>query len=247
MAKILEKRDLVFLHGFLGLPSDGHFLKSLTGDWNFHFLDYFNDPNLGLGPEKNFSEWSLQFLTFLNSLRNPVVVGYSLGGRLALNTFMQREFPLLMISCRWGIEDPQGLGADEYSARLKSDLKWQEDFKNLEWNELMKKWNQQIVFQGTQNEPLRLESNYSREKLALSLKNWGLSMQADCSGFIQKNNWVYMIGANDLGYVERSKQKLGSFFNKDFFVVPNSGHRIIFDQPEFIIQNFPKKFISEDF
>lgn len=239
MDAILEKRDLVFLHGFLGLPSDGFFFKNLGSSWNYHFLDYFNDNSLGLGPEIQFSEWSKNFLTYLSRLNNPVVVGYSLGGRLALGAFLKNEFPFVMISCRWGIEDPKGVGANEFASRTASDLKWQSDFLNLEWGELMKAWNQQVVFQGTQNEPIRLEQNYSREKLAQSLKNWGLPQQEDSSAFIEKTQWSYFIGENDLGYVERSKHKLGSFLNNKFFIVPNSGHRVIFDRPEFIVSNFP--------
>lgn len=226
--------DVVFLHGFLGMPSDGHFLKKLGTDYRYHFLEYFNDSSFS--PNNDFETWSNNFKNYLSQFPKPLVVGYSLGGRLALNTLRSYDFSLLMISSRWGIDPDSIEGQNELNLRIDSDLRWQNQFLNSNWNELISNWNRQLVFNGSMNEPQRFEFDYNRKTLALALKNWGLPLQPYFPDFYLNKNWIYMIGENDSGYVKRSNDKLIGYLNERYFIAPKAGHRVIFDNPDFILK-----------
>ena len=73
----MEKLKLLCLHGFLGQSSDWNFLRAR---WNIVAPDLFVPGPAG---ESSMTEWAENLLVLLPG--RYVLVGYSLGGRLALH------------------------------------------------------------------------------------------------------------------------------------------------------------------
>ena len=92
----MSKVDIIFLHGFLGVPSDWNgVVECLKFEFEdsevkptYHVLDYFNQPKLS--PRNSFENVAGEFVNVIESITTSsrrVLVGYSLGGRLALHIF----------------------------------------------------------------------------------------------------------------------------------------------------------------
>ncbi|HEX7190431.1 MAG TPA: alpha/beta fold hydrolase, partial [Thermoanaerobaculia bacterium] len=92
-----------------------------------------------------------------------VLVGYSMGGRLALQALINKA-PFdraVIVSSGLNLEQ----GRDE---RRASDEAWARRFETDPWDEVMRDWNAQTVFSGHVVE--RFERDYDRRELARQLR-----------------------------------------------------------------------------
>jgi pimeloyl-ACP methyl ester carboxylesterase len=98
-------------------------------------------------------------------------------------------------------------------------------------------WNQQSVFAGSQIEPERVESDYDRKLLSLALTQWSQVEQENSVEFLLQDPIpkLWVVGQNDKKYLEQSQQ-LQASSNIENIVIPNSGHRVILDQPQLLKQ-----------
>lgn len=149
------------LHGFLGRPAD----------WQ-SVLPEAVHVDLFKPPIKSFEVWAAEF----NSQVEPgsLLVGYSLGGRLALHALAQN--PALWKGGVIVSANP-GLDVEEREARLKHDLSWAKKFLNDPWEKLMAEWNSQPVFAGRPPVFERREEEFDRGVLAMVLEKWSLGRQ----------------------------------------------------------------------
>lgn len=155
------------------------------------------------------------------------LIGYSLGGRLALaslelgeNAFNQWIF----ISTNPGL-----ISEVEKRNRFESDTKWAEAFLNQTWSLLMREWNNQAVFQ-FDGFIERKESNYDRKKLSDQLLNWSLANQDHYENLILANKDLiqWFVGEKDVKFrsiAENLQNKNPEF---KFKSVSNRGHRCFF-------------------
>lgn len=186
---------------------------------------------------KLFTNWYLDFKIQLLqklslSLGNDCqiqfqLIGYSLGGRLALaclgedkNAFNHWIF----------ISTNPGLMSDvEKRNRFESDKKWAEAFLNQTWSLLMHEWNNQAVFQ-FDGFIERNESNYNRKKLSDQLLNWSLANQDHCENLIiaNKDSIQWYVGEKDVKFrsIAENLQNKNSEFK--FKSVSDRGHRCFF-------------------
>lgn len=194
------------LHGFLGLPSD----------WaSFNLPDaYF--PNL----------YSSQDI----SDKSGILLGYSLGGRIALHTLFQAPASwkgAIFISTHPGLQT-----IEEKEHRLQQDKAWAHRFRVEPWDPLMKEWDSQSVFQ--QSAPLmRKESDFDREKLAFMLERWSLGHQEDFRPYIEKLNIpvLWIAGEHDTKFNSLIPNNLGKHPLSKSLIIPGAGHRVPWDQP----------------
>lgn len=150
--------------------------------------------------------------------RKNFLVGYSLGGRLALHALNQNSAlweGIMAISTHPGLEL-------NHKERLKADEAWACRFENDPWYPLLADWMSQEVFKGSKS-PLRVESDFNRATLASLLRNYSLGKQKILSH--DKVHWV--VGERDAGYRALLPEAT---------VVPNAGHRVLFDNPEALKQ-----------
>ena len=241
----MARVNLFLVHGFLGRPQDWmHVKRHLNNLANVvcYSPDLFHNENLS--PHHSFIDWAQNFNIWAKSFSGPqdrnILVGYSLGGRLALHA-IEKE-PLfwdrsIIISSNPGFNDQSfGLDTPERQARWIQDTYWADKFLKGEWQRVILDWNAQGIFHGGGLEPQREERHYSRETLGLALTQWSLSQQKNMRPLVLREyrdiQWV--VGQYDEKFKVIAEHM--KTVNPDFklHIAPNSGHRVIFDSPQFI-------------
>lgn len=227
---------LVALHGFLGHVDDWRRFRDviygLAPQIEFQAVDVFSYLQ-GKLSSRSMKEWAKKFNQTQKSshVERNLLLGYSLGGRLALQAAMDKPGlwdEVILVSSHPGLMNP-----DEKINRFKSDLDWAEKFTQLPWEEVVRLWNGQSVFIGSE-EPQRAEANYNRSSLAHMLVNWSLAKQ-DFAGEALTNlrpklHWY--VGEKDVKYVELFQRMKSDGFLDEFHTISEASHRVIFDQPE---------------
>jgi 2-succinyl-6-hydroxy-2,4-cyclohexadiene-1-carboxylate synthase len=225
----LAQEKILFLHGFWGQASDWQILQNTDLSDTYKSLPYTNIPELN--SEHFLSDWGQNFLKFENSQISAV--GYSQGGRLLLQAFAARPEAfgkLVLISAHPGLDN-----FSEKENRLKQDRQWAEKFRNLEWEELQKQWDLQGVFHEKKG-PLRLESDFDREALALCFENWSLAHQQNFRELIIEypEKIKIILGEQDVKYVSLYQDFLKD--KQQLKLQKGAAHRIPFDQPEGLVK-----------
>ncbi len=192
---------IVALHGFLGLPSDW---SILDGSFDYEAVDLWRTSDLPL------------------SQNRPVLLGYSMGGRLAMKFALEhpeRWSGAVLVSAHPGL-------SEGHDARLASDLEWARKFREMPWEELMHEWNSQAVLRGRALP--RLESDFNRERLARALDEWSLGRQPNLRADLERLPIpaLYVTGADDKKFTSLMKGL------EQHVVVEGAGHRVPWDQPE---------------
>jgi 2-succinyl-6-hydroxy-2,4-cyclohexadiene-1-carboxylate synthase len=210
------------LHGFLGRPAD---FSSLNLD--LQAVDYLRIPQLSA--KVPLSQWGENFCAYVGGKEN-ILIGYSQGGRLALHALKANPSiwaGVVLISTNPGVSDSEKAG------RLENDQKWADQFLKDEFEKVLHTWNQQSVFTGSKTEPVRTAEDYSKEDLANCLVNWSVAKQEDFRFFLQDNSVPihYLCGESDAKYCSIGEQLvlINSKIKKT--VIPNAGHRLLFDSP----------------
>lgn len=236
----MSKVDFILLHGFLGIPHDwDSVVENINADLEgtgvegvFHKVDYFNRPNLS--PKNQFEKVSTEFVNYISSIAvNPrkVLVGYSLGGRLALHIFEKNPDMferLVLVSAHPGFKPFQ---EPEQKERESRDLFWSELFLNHNWEEVIQKWNEQSVFDGSEFEPERDGNNYRRDLLAKALVNWSLAKQSDKRMLIKRysKKIFFVIGERDKKFIELGRTFMSEIPDIQLEMISLAGHRVLFD------------------
>lgn len=236
-----EKKNLIVsLHGFLGEPTDWAFLRDLGSQNEYLTPNLWTEPELG--PEHNFSTWAKNFQNYLekNEIEKydkKILCGYSMGGRLAAHHLV--SFPDTW-SCAFLISTNPGLiSTEEKSSRVQNDKIWSQRFLQWDWEQVLKEWNSQSVFKDGVKEPARRESKFSREKLAGALTEWSLGRQQNLREPIANlgEKVLCMTGEKDTKFTSLTEEWTMQETKLDHLISSRSGHRIIFDDPEFIFRN----------
>ena len=240
-----SEMEVHFLHGFLGLPSDwfpiarsfSHsFCHSLTTteemkDRSHSTKETLFNPLFFSSFAKSFNEKILEQAKTNKAPSHRVLVGYSLGGRLALAIL--KENPtlwshIILISSHTGLNSLQ-----EREIRLQQDKKWSQRFLYDSWDELMQDWNQQEVFKSS-SPFIRKESAFKREELARQLVDWSLGNQPDFSDILLSPPcpFLYLYGEKDTKF-----KKLAQSFPASTSLIlrkeiSGAGHRVIMDSPD---------------
>lgn len=210
------------LHGFLGLPTDW---QGVLPDCVS--IDLYQE---GLAsPEEGLMAWAKSFNKLAAEDPRPkMLVGYSLGGRLALHA-------LLADSSIWEgavivSANPGGLSQERQAARLLVDDAWAERFAIEPWDRLMNAWDSQGAFAGSFPIP-RNESDYDRSLLAATLRGWSLGLQADLRQGIASLNipLLWIVGEHDSAAVATAESISLAHRQSKKIVVPNAGHRLPWD------------------
>lgn len=238
--------NIVALHGFLGAPTDFELLRinlknRLKNDssekMNWILPHYYKIEELN--PKVPWSEWPQQFKKFLKDQPldpgRKVLLGYSQGGRLALEFLKQYGSEttfnaLILISAGLGIED------HEKPARLLQDNHWAKRFLNEPFSSVVKDWNAQAVFTGSKAEPNRKESDYDKDLLAANLKNWSVAQHSNYKELLKnlKIPVCYISGELDHKYSSYGEKLSLANQQIEFYKIPQAGHRCFLDQPEIV-------------
>ncbi len=234
---------IVAIHGFLGRPKDWDALKTvileLAPDVDFQTIDLFSapsSPQASLQPtlkDKNIGEWAKKFNRAQKNkhLERNILLGYSLGGRLALQAAFDK--PGLWDEVALVSAHPGAISDEDRKRRRLSDKDWAEKFLNLPWSEVIRLWNGQPVFLGSE-EPTRAEIEFNRGSLATALVNWSLAEQEFVADKIipLKPKLHWFAGEKDGKYVNLFHNLKVDGFIEDINIVKGASHRVIFDSPK---------------
>ncbi len=202
-----------------------------------HFQGYhlFNDTSM-----LTFTKWAETFnqqVFSKNCLPNNILMGYSLGGRLALHALLEKPEKwkaAVLVSTHPGLKSEQ-----DKHLRIVSDEIWAGRFENEAWEDLMKAWNAQGVFKNDSVKFQRKESAFDRKSLASALRIWSLGFQQELTDEIASLEIpiLWMVGENDTKFLKIAQTLKFKHPQSKLCVVANAGHRLHFEQAEIFKQN----------
>ena len=180
------KTEVIALHGFLGQPEDWKEVFQEVHEqqpgWDLLAVDWMKEPTLG--PFQNFENWSKNFCEWIQArprVSRRTLVGYSLGGRLALHALERK--PELYQAAVFLSVNPGLQTAQEKLQRLHSDKEWAHKLQNQDIASFWQDWNSQPVFSGAAEKsevPLSPEIlSKNKVQWAQCLENWSLGWQKD--------------------------------------------------------------------
>lgn len=212
---------ILALHGFLGQGSDWQLLQSqVDADWTCPSL-FHPETNIRMN---DFSEATRTLMEELAESSFDLLIGYSFGGRLALELF--KRYPglcgkMLLLSTHLG-----GLQTAELNAKRKKDSDWAIRFLSEDWDSLMSAWNDQPLFANDLKAP-RVATDYDRRKLYMALENLSLADQAMYLDLDEnlREKLVFAVGRDDEKFLQLYHNYKQSQWISDFQILPG-GHRL---------------------
>lgn len=192
------------LPGFLGLASD------------FDFLPWAHRVVWAAGLPLGGNEAEVDDTT------RDILLGYSMGGRLALQVLEERRFRCaIIVSSGLNIPDEE---------RRERDEQWARRFESEEWSSLMRDWNAQPVFGG--HVIARHEGAYDRHELARQLREWSPAVLPPPRLESIETPILWIAGARDPKYVAIAARAVERLPDAELWICPDAGHRVPWEQPE---------------
>lgn len=223
---------LIFLHGFLGSRLDWiPIIERLKNHYCCITIDLPCHGN-----SKDFTNIFKSVETTLFSLKKPlpILIGYSLGGRLGL-AYGQKHpkniQALIAISSHIGLKT-----AEDKKKRALQDLMWQERLQTLSSEEFLALWYEQPVFNSLKQKPnllkklLQLRRYKNPQELSALLDQVSLANQPLYETFAHKT--YFLFGEEDPAYAKLYETLNPSFVKK----IKQAGHALHLENPEECIQ-----------
>lgn len=233
---------ILFLHGFLGSSADFRPLLQELSD-SFYCLAV-NLPGHGGTPAANYdipsTARSLLAAIAQLGVEQPLgLVGYSLGGRIAL--YLALHYPacwtkVVLESASAGLATPAAR-----QERQQRDLAIARQLRqpDLDFTQFIHHWYQQPVFQGMTSHPQfpalvaqRLQNN--PQALARSLELAGLGSQPYLGDLLTTNQlpMLLLVGALDQKLIAINQTMAASCPAAELFMMPGCSHNVHWQQPQ---------------
>tara|TARA_R110000850_G_scaffold145866_4_gene268083 strand:- start:1347 stop:2036 length:690 start_codon:yes stop_codon:yes gene_type:complete len=229
----MSSPPIIALHGNLGAAHDWERLNIPGVDavdlWAFSDL-----------PLDEFA----MFLTeeIVDSDDRPNIAGYSLGGRLALQTlasFPDRWGGAVILSAHPGLTDEA-----EKEARRTADGEWAEKARTLLWEEFLQEWNDQPMLSDSpvSKEQQAVESH--REAVAMAFEYWSLGTQSDLREPLQEFEGpvLWITGERDQKFHRFGEEMSEVFGSFEHVVLPGHGHRCLTPDAAAVIRDWQTQF-----
>ncbi len=187
------------LHGFLGNPHDWDFLR----DAGFAI----ETPPLDAIPP-----------------HGDTLLGYSLGGRLALHALLAgaRYERAILVSAGLGVE-----GDEARAVRRASDEAWARRFETEEFDSVIADWNAQPVLAG----PALWRSRDDYDPRAL--RAWSSGALPPVASRLHELTipTLWIAGARDTKYISEAQHAAALARDGRVMIVDDAGHRVPWEQP----------------
>jgi 2-succinyl-6-hydroxy-2,4-cyclohexadiene-1-carboxylate synthase len=192
------------LHGFLGSPRDWDFLR----DAGFEI----ETPPLDAIPP-----------------HGDILLGYSLGGRLALQALLAgaNYKRAILVSTGLGIE-----GDSARAARRAADEAWAQRFESEDFETVMSDWNAQPVLAGPAL--YRTRDDYDPR----ALRGWSSGALPPVASRLHELTipTLWIAGARDTKYAAEAKRAVSLTSNACAMFFDDAGHRIPWERSDRFIQ-----------
>lgn len=161
-----------------------------------------------------------------------VLIGYSLGGRIALHALLaapERWRAAVIVSAHPGLESEA-----ECAARLAHDEAWARRFESEAWDDLMTAWHAQPVFAGRAPTAPRREADFDRAALAHALRAWSLGTQENLRPALRALRFpvLWLAGAEDAKFAALGREAAAALPEGRFEVVAGCAHRVPWEAPD---------------
>jgi 2-succinyl-6-hydroxy-2,4-cyclohexadiene-1-carboxylate synthase len=219
---------LLFLHGFLGSHEDwNEVISSLEKNFYCIAVDL---PGHGSPLTNNFPQM-LEKMLRDQHLETATLVGYSMGGRLALLT--TKTLPSLFshtiaISAHPGLRDEK-----EQVKRLDDDLKWERLLKTKPLEQFIDAWYEQPLFASLKKRTELFElirkrrAQHSAPALSAVLHLYGLGLQPPLLHFSRET--FFLCGEEDIKYRELYDKIIPQ---TQLFTLKECGHALHLENPD---------------
>ena len=189
---------------------------------------------------EGFDGWTEDFCNRVESEANgekSILLGYSLGGRLALQACVHQ--PDLWQAVVVAGADP-GLGSEEEKRfQLDRDRNWAERLKREPLEKLADEWDEQPVFGGFENQAPRTLSEMDPSKLSQQFEVFSKGLQQNLVpklAELKSPSVLFLSGEKDKKY-----QGIGETLAKSSpvvkaQVVADAGHRVPWENPESFVR-----------
>ncbi|MGY5451564.1 2-succinyl-6-hydroxy-2,4-cyclohexadiene-1-carboxylate synthase [Agarivorans sp. MS3-6] len=241
-----QRPCLVLLHGFLGSGSDW---RAVIAALSQHYYCVTIDiPGHGMSaqqrlkPRAAFKDFSHQLSACLKRLKvtHYSLLGYSLGGRLALHHALLAPKglqQLIIESAHTGLSDDQ-----ERKQRLDHDKKWAERWLTEPLEKLLDDWYQQGIFANLSSEQrqqlITKRSQQDRQGIAATQVACSVGLQADLAQQLGRLKMPldFIGGSLDNKYQGLAKQLSQNTPSLRWHSINNAGHNCHFEQPTLFLQ-----------
>ncbi|WP_195918390.1 2-succinyl-6-hydroxy-2,4-cyclohexadiene-1-carboxylate synthase [Erwinia sorbitola] len=225
---------LVWLHGFLGSAADWEPVQRHFGHWPLLSIDLPGHGGSRAQTVSGFDDLSLRLNATLNyhQVDRYWLIGYSLGGRLALYHACRHAgdglVGLLVEAGHFGLSS-----ASERASRQAHDRGWVQRFRQQPLEEALNEWYQQPVFaELTAIQRQRLIArrlNNRGEDLAAMLEATSLSTQPDLLPELREKTFPfrYLCGEWDQKFLQLARQAA-----LPPAVIPAAGHNSHLANPQ---------------
>lgn len=227
------------LHGTVGMAGDW---RGLSGDLARHGIGtravdlwrFLEEDGMGM---EAFGQ-ALNEEARENPTHNTgrVLVGYSMGGRLALHALLADGAPwqaAVILSAHPGLEDEA-----ERAARRAGDAGWAAKCFAGDWQTFLRDWNAQPVLAGAEprGEAENRQLAQRRREIARSFVDWSLGAQQPLWGRLREIPVpvLWISGESDGKFSALAARAAGENPRFSHVVAPGSGHRVPWDQPTWL-------------
>ncbi len=227
----MNSLPVVFLHGFLGGPGDWTPVREALG------LDLRSRAPTLPGHGGDAAPDVESFLSAQAACGPCRVVGYSMGGRLALLWALRHPAQvrsLVLVSASPGLEDEE-----VRSARRARDADWAALLRAGNREAFLRSWYAQPVFAALRAKPALLAEVQGRRALtplpalAVALERMSPGHQPALWGRLGELGMpiLHVAGAEDTDYVEIARRAAELSPRASMVRVPESGHAVMEEQP----------------
>ena len=189
---------------------------------------------------KTFDDWTEDFCGRVEAHANEeksILLGYSLGGRLALHACLSR--PDLWKSAIVVGADPGLESEEEKRLQLDKDRNWAERLKREPLEKLVNEWDAQSVFCGIGNQAPRNLGEMHPDRISHQFEVFSKGIQQNLVpklAELKRPPVLFVSGEKDHKYqgIGEKLAKSSSVFRAE--VIANAGHRVPWENPESFVQ-----------
>ncbi len=247
-AKEIHAYDILLLHGFTGSAFDWNFLiPSLKKEYNVYAMDLIGHGNSDCpdNPELYTIDPTIsrtdEFISkFLG--RKPVIIGYSMGGRLALSyavKYPDKINGLILESATWGIKE-----SNLREGRVDSDKKTAEFILSNDIEKFVDYWMNKNIFASQKRLPGEQLKKIKSQKmknnktgLANSLLSSGTGSMPPLHDLINKIKVPVLLltGGLDEKFSQINSEMVKYLDNARHLIIRDAGHNVHLEKPEIYI------------
>ena len=208
--------------------------ESLSAEVSIVCEDLFEEQALGF---KKWTEGFCQRVERDSQGEKTFLLGYSLGGRLAMHACLAR--PDLWSGVIVVSADPGSGGPHEKKLQLEKDKQWAERFRSEPMKSLLAEWDDLPVFCSIPNPVPRNPEELDAEKIARLFEVFSKGCQRDLLPELSKLQAppvLYLSGEKDEKYGELGEKLASSSPMVRHQIIPQAGHRVPWENPDSFVE-----------